>query len=481
MKIKQLKTLEDFITKFEEIRDSDDITSLEELKIRYQRAYPNLEGNESEKEQFHEDIQERLLELKSNKTASATVINDPNVILYDYSKYSQNFPSWQTLNKDNLPYPVFLRDFIIPKFHPLPQPHLQNAIVAVVCLINSSVLPPLGDNCGKEVSLPSIYINGGSGSGKTQLAHTISRHYPQNAKTIIKGATSGGGLLENFNSACHVADKPNGEPIYRPSIAVLENFYLTDIERWGVFAVCLLANERRDAVSYRGGSNKQTFHSWLLKVFTSIDDIQSTTERNKELIRRSVRIYTETATPELSSGGYNWNSCKDEYTTIWAKQPTEDIFYRILAQVHELTEDSTDIPMTNLEASRLIIAVGVYTHIWDTIDEAVDHMYHYWNWINNRDEQSNDALINIATNFLDERYSTEKRIRLRQGMSDEDFDRSFKLTHSEVMQHVNIKSDGLYLKNEGVFNRVVQLYKVRGFSLIDSPNGLVFVKSGSLK
>jgi hypothetical protein len=61
-------------------------------------------------------------------------------------------------------------------------------------------------------------------------------------------------------------------------------------------------------------------------------------------------------------------------------------------------------------------------------------------------------------------------------MSEDVFNANFKLSLSEVLQHVNIKSDGVYSKNESVTTRIVALYKVQGFVLNDTPNGLVFAK-----
>ena len=472
--------LQYWVTQFQEVEN--DPKQLKNLKINFQRNFEKINADDDEKEELAENIGIALNNLtKAQKQQTKVVAPEgtEQVIDYDYGKYILNFPSWETLNTENLPYPVFLRDFILPNFHPLPKPELQYPILATLMLINPIALPPLGENCGKEVALPLVYIQGISGSGKTQLTHRFETHYPSYAIATVKGDTPGGGLIEEFHKACYVGENElTGMPILRPSLGVLENFYIRNIDRWGSFYVTLLAIERKDAKSRRGGTEGQVFYAWLLRIFNSINPLEASSEKASELLRRCFRIYCEKGVPKYSAGSFSWRTVRDEYLNLWNKEGTENVFYPILSKVMSMPDDSTDIPAKYFSVSQLVIAVGVYAGIYEDIDDACQQIAAYWEWIESRSDNGGDMVLKILNDWIYEKYEYLVELKAQRGIPKEEVDKEIRWKMPEIMQHIARISGGLYSANDKkVGDQVKEILANNGFKLVTEHNGLVFRKA----
>ena len=103
------------------------------------------------------DLSAELKTFIAEKAKEADQVKpDEYLTVFNYKQYSGYFPSWEVLNKQGLSYQEALLEIIIPSFHPLPRPDLQNKVLACAMLINTAALPPLGDNCGKECPVPVV-------------------------------------------------------------------------------------------------------------------------------------------------------------------------------------------------------------------------------------------------------------------------------------------------------------------------------------
>ncbi len=422
------------------------------------------------------DIQSRLEEIK-NENQNESNDADDFVFKYDYSSYSQNFDSWEVLNPDNLPYPLALRDIILPSFHPLPEPSIQNDIVSISCLINTIALPPLGVNCAMETPLSNLYIQGVPGSGKTQLAHLMERHYPARAVASVKGDTSGGALIESFHDACFVRDGDGKNPILRPALGILENFYADNIKRWGNYAVALLATERKDAKSRRGGSDGQIYYSWLFKIFTSIHPLESTSERASELARRTLKVFCEKDVPLRSTGSFDWRSQISHYVKIWNPYDVQNRFFPVLAEVMSKADNETTIPPHYYPPSKLYLAVGVYLGIWNDLDEAIAKMTRYWEFIDSHSNVSTDILAQLVTEYINEHYFNQRRLKQNKKYSVDLFDKEWNRSLTNIMDTIELKSSNVYhRKQTKTVERIIELFSIQGFKTDVASSEIKFLR-----
>ncbi len=370
------KTLEEFEEKYFEVQD--DLESVEALLDEFLDSLDEIKADKKDIKQFRGDLQNAITDLKL-KDREQSNGDDRYALDYEYEEFEMEMKCISTLNTGGLSYPEFLRDVIIPKFHPLPYPEIQNPIMATVCLINSCAIPPKSKKNAKEVPLSPVYIQGASGTGKSQLTHLISRHYDHKRCVSVSGSNTGGDLIQKMSDACYRSGsmQENNLKLY-PAVIFMENFYNRDLARWGNFNVQLLATERSFATTARQGKDAKTFYTFLLKVFTSVQPLQAITEQNVELLRRTIRIFTEEFVPSDSVAKYDWTYCQDNYLEIWQPQYVKDKFFPILKEVISKGDNDTVIPANRYLPSQLIIATGVYLGIWHSLEEAEEHMAEYW-------------------------------------------------------------------------------------------------------
>jgi hypothetical protein len=418
-----MKQLDDFFNQFN--ANYNDFEAIDELLEEYKSLMDTLDEYEDDKHELLSDIKKRHKELKedyqkSNKTNSAN-IDESFLFRYDFSKYKLHLSKIESLNTDNLPYPIFLRDFIIPNFHPLPHPEIQNPIVASICLINPTALPPLGDDNAKEVPLTSVYIQGASGSGKSQLAHLIEKHYPRERICSIKGSDTGASMLRKMHNACFAhLDEHNQVWLY-PALAVFENFYLKNMERWKDWSVELLATERQYAMASREGQDGGTFYTFLLKVFTSVEYLQPTEQKNSELYRRTMRIFTEKDSPRYVVSRYDWGYSLQQYKQLWHSDNIDD-FFAVLSQVAGKADNESVIPPEFYPPSQIIIATGVYAGIWDSIEEAEECLSQYWKMVKKLENKRGKPYLEHFDNAIELYYAYYRELSNREDFTDKQAD-----------------------------------------------------------
>lgn len=417
-----MKELSQYYQKYKDNYNNFEIIDqiYEEVRQRIDELKEN-NGDAQEIEDFFDELKKRHKELKEEykNEKSESAIDDEFLFQYDFSKYELYLTPIESLNTEDLPYPIFLRDKIIPIFHPLPYPEIQNPILAAICLINPAALPPLGENNSKEAPLPNIYIQGESGSGKSQIQHLIEKHFPPDRKSSVKGSTTGAGLLETLDSLCK-GNLPKDNYLIYPSVCIFENFYLANIERWQHWAVELLATERAYAWCERKGKDAGVFFTFVLKVFSSVEYLQPTQQKYAELYRRTIRIFTEKGVPEDSVSKYSWDYCKRNYIKIW-KPENIDKFFEILSEVVSKPDDSTNIPPEFYPPSQVVIAVGVFTGIWESLEEAENAMTDYWSLVRELENKRGKPYLQNLDKRI-ESYYREYEDCVEQGFSEKKSD-----------------------------------------------------------
>lgn len=427
--------------------NQDDAEKLQEIQDEFVENFNDVEADKDEKKELLKDLQSLIKQLEDSEDSA----DDDFAFDYDYSKFEIKITPLDSLNEQNQPYPLFLRDVIIPTFHPLPYPDLQNPILATICLINSSAIPPKSPKNPKEVPLSPVYIQGVSGSGKSQITHLISRHYPQNRATSVTGTNTGGDLIQKMTDVCYRSGSlQKGDLKLYPSVIFMENFYNTNLDRWGHFATQLLATERSFATASRQGQDARTFYTFLLKVFTSVQPLQAVREQNVELLRRTIRLFTEPDVPKDSMNKYDWSVCKDEYAKLWQPKNVEEYFFPILKDVVTKHDDETIIKPSNYPPSQLIIAVGVFAGIWESLEEAEYHMSEYWKLVEKMENSSGKPYLQTFQESID-KYWREFKSQQALGASEWEADKIASETYlitDTVLKEATEQHGNFYKKHE---------------------------------
>ena len=378
----------------------DNLEKLQSIQDKFLEDFASLDAPNQDKKSFLADL-DSLVKGLQETTPTEQEEDFEFALDYDFSKYELHVTPLETLNESDLPYPIFLRDVVIPTFHPLPYPEIQNHILATVCLINNSSIPPKSPKNAKEVPLSPIYIQGVSGSGKSQATHLISRHYSTQRAVSVTGSNTGGDLIQKMTDASYRSGSLNdGSLKLYPSVIFMENFYNRDMDRWGHFATQLLATERSFATTARQGKDAKVFYTFLLKVFTSVQPLQAIKEQNIELLRRTIRLFTQKQVPKDSTANYDWTLCKNEYLKLWQPQNVEDKFFPILQEVVTKPDDATVIPPDKYLPSQIIIATGVFAGIWRNLEEAEAHMAEYWKLVTKHENTSGKPYLEAFNDAL---------------------------------------------------------------------------------
>lgn len=459
----QVHSLEDIKKAYDQ---ASSFEQLDQLYHHFSADFYRLDGDESEKEALLQEIKDerRLLIDQQSQHDNG---DDEWVFEYDFSKYQQSLKSVSELNVNDDPYPIFLRDTLIPKFHPLPSPEIQNPVVAAICLLNNAVIPPEGEHGKSEVLLPNVYIQGVSGSGKSELSGLIQNHYPPDRRKSVTGADTGASMVEQATNACwRKGSLLQGETVfYYPAVLVLENFYFKDLERWGNWSTQLLATSREMAQFLRRGKNAMELHTYLLKVFTSVEPLQAVGQQHNELLRRTLRVFTEPCQPELNNSVYNWSYCKEQYKNLWQdKERVEEVFFPLLQYIQGLDPRETSIPDKWYPPSILLTATGVFAGIWETVEEAQEHIARYWQYVEEHENKRGKPYIETFEQALSN-YQQEYEYQINKGNDRLEADEiaSSCLSHNEIVERAYAIHYSLHTKKE-IAQALQAFLEKKGFS-----------------
>lgn len=430
-------TIEELEQKFEQ--NYDNFQAVDEILADFKANYNDIQGSNEDKSILLKDIENQRKFLKNTQKQNNN--DDDWFFDYDFTNYNAKLVPIEDLNIDELTYPQFLRDIVIPNFFPLPFPEIQNSILATLCLFNSASLPPEGAHGKSEVLLPTIYIQGQSGSGKSEIAGLFQNHYPQKRRKSIKGSDTGGSLVEQLTNACHHSGTiDEGNVKVFPAIAILENFYFKNLNRWDSWSVQLLAANREMAMFQRKGKEPKDFVTYLLKVFTSVEPLQAVQQQHSELLRRTIRIFTKRDNPKYNSSIYNWEYCKTKYREIWHPKNVEKSYLEILQEVQTKNPDNSPINNNWYPASVMLIATGVFIGIWQSIEEAEEHIASYWELVNSQEDKRGKAYIELYKDAI-RKYYIELQNEIDNGNNEYDAKRKASATHLKADTLLNYAKD----------------------------------------
>jgi hypothetical protein len=310
-----------------------------------------------------------------------------------------------------------------------------------------------------------VYIQGASGTGKSQLTHLISRHYDEQRCVSVSGSNTGGDLIQKMTDACYRSGSmQDGDLKLYPAVIFMENFYNRDLTRWGNFNVQLLATERSFATTARQGQDAKTFYTFLLKVFTSVQPLQAITEQNVELLRRTIRIFTEEFIPSDSVAKYDWTHCQEKYLELWQPEDVKNKFFPILQEVVAKGDGDTVIPANRYLSSQLILATGTYLGIWQSLEEAEEHMKDYWKLVSKLENKTGKPYLE----HFDEKitgYWQEFKVLKTIGYSEEkaDTDASQKYLDCDRVLETALEKHGKFFRKDEMNEALMHYMQSKGF------------------
>lgn len=329
-----------------------------------------------------------------------------------------DIPSWTTLNPDKLPYAIWLRDVCLPRFFPLPQPELQNPVVATIALINSNSLPPKTKKMSLEPELPLVLFVGKSGSGKSTLAEWIGNHYADGAFQELLGSSSPKQFRDLCDKACNRGHKEPASDLFgklRAAYVLIDNFEASYLDKWSSQKEIFLAVRRSQAVHGNSDAGARrimqtAFYSHALKIATTIDTPDRVTAIQSDMARRMLPIFFENKGSGL--GGYSFIGLDEQYKHCWCRDKVRKEFFPILSRFLCLDHEKTPINPEYYHKSVTVMATGCYLGIWKSEKEALEHMQAFWEYTDAKGkDNSSDVLLLSLEEFLTTQESKLKGMR----------------------------------------------------------------------
>ena len=316
----------------------------------------------------------------------------------------------QTFNPLNLSYPVWFEEQYLPRFHPLPEPEIQNKIVTCFALLNCRAV------LSKKMKIPMPYFLGLRGSGKTEVAMGIAAQYLLGTTTEIRPDTTGA-AMRNALDEIGIAREP--------CLAVFDNFNPSggySIDKMGIHYALMLANCEEQSVSRIVGDSdngkKSTYHTYGYKIITSAFDLRSVArEEAKEILRRTWTVMCKASNPSERRTMFDCQGMKDGYLSVWgdgAKVRSE--YGSILAKLARMKSDKYDLPPSAWEILVVPIAVGVFTGVFGSIDEGIESFIDHLAYVDKKSRKHTVSKIDI---ILTEYVQGELKERAEAALKDD--------------------------------------------------------------
>lgn len=347
-----------------------------------------------------EEIEEYTADRKE-EIASSVNPSGLEYPLYDHTGFKISTTSWSILNPDNLSYWKWLEEIALPMFWPQPRKDLQHKMLAILSAINTNAIPPRTKSARKEMQVPIPYIFGPSGSGKTEAVYMIANSYPTERFRLIKADSSGASLRNICHKLCYrgFADATAGWNNLFPALLLIDNYEPGCLPKWGDFKPLLLSVLRTQSVSstaLKEGGN-QDYYSHVLKIFTSVIPPKVMSIAMEEFERRFVFLFTERTENLKSIAKYDFSDVPGIYANTWSLENVNTCWYPLLVDLLSRDDEETPISSFRWPQSICVIATGVYVGLFQTIQEGLDFMVEYWEWV----ESKQESMVNDTATLID--------------------------------------------------------------------------------
>lgn len=362
----------------------------------------------------------------------------------------------EKFNKDNLPYPLFFRDVYLPKFHPMPYSEIQYPIVASLALINCNAVLMSGSTALQ--TLPMVICLGLRGSGKTELAKAIMRHYNPKHRVFTTVADTGAGIRDQINEA--LGDGSTG-------VICLDNFNpsksIQALGRNYAILICDRKGESTIRISNRGNEEEENaFEIYGLKILTTIFDLDSDShEESKEILRRSITLCFKGASPEEPLYAYSWERMQIEYYRLWTNYDAmRTNYFPILQELAQLSPKLVSIPdPAYWQMIQLPIATGVYTGIWDNIFDGINAFSEYYAKLPEMKKSSvKDLFTSVIDQYVNFYYPKHCDANNKNGIIEMDVNR---IDLKELREYIN--KQGLSVSQKDMREQIPKTLSTYGY------------------
>ena len=362
-------------------------------------------------------------------------------------------------------YAQWLVEAYLPAFHPMPNQALQHKIVACLMLLNHTA-------CRGDQAIPVVWIQGVSGSGKSELLKAFAAQYPSNLQVQARPDDTASSLRDRLDAKFSAGGQPG--------LMWFDNWnHQTCLYTFGRVRGILLANKRNDAISHlstKGDNNQSTFKCASYRAFSSIESgINTSQPMFAEFLRRLWVILCAKGDSDKRIN-YSWHGMVDEYKKLWGFEAVEQVKTRY----GKLYREACKLPCPsgfNPEVWELLpvpIATWQYVGL-GTQKEAVQAFTSHYAWVRKQDSIETDTYTQYIRAYLKE---VEKQALIDENEDYIPASAKFTLDRIDpVLLKTYIEKHHNYKVSEGRFEQIKTIMQSFGYSYRMHYNSYAFVKS----
>ena len=334
--------------------------------------------------------------------------------MHDYSdllvEASRDCCSWETLIKPSYCFGKQIKSLLsqIVTYKPINEENFYYEILSCYFLLPSALCK----------NLPLLFLHGGSGSGKSELSKFLARLWNC---PIYQPSTTYAGLRNDLDRRSKVLiEIPSEDSDIPLRKEVKANFFMIwdDIdpkllhEKPDIFRMLKVGCDRMSSTielsSERVGINLK-FDCFSPKVFSSIHDIPNMSDF-AELKRRTItfRHYrSEVVNSNLIfADDYDWAGLSERMQQFWNRQNASE-FLNWVKTIRESVYFRKTIPAYRRSIFLEVLACGLTTGVFDTIDDAIDALKSFLILSDKEDEKRKDSLDQLLSKYLELNCSGE--------------------------------------------------------------------------
>lgn len=352
----------------------------EELE-KYNNNEP-VNGSDLQKEEWYKSIQL----FKSHIVMLETEINDkhpddqkdnqylsqrddlPKYEVPDYSivdGYKEDVFESALSNNNGEHLASWIKDFLNEYFY-IPSGEIQIPIIASFTLMNSLV-------AAHDDIYPRLWVYGSSGTGKTTLSSFIKYFYGGFGSLRVAYAQGTAGTAKGVRNTINPVAHLNSATIFHWENVTPEDLLSLLKEDYTMLLMTTResANKGIMVANKEGGVDIFKVHTLWLMDSTSV---WGNMGKEAEVRRRCLIIKTEKSNktfPKLNK--WSWKQAPFKHAALWTKEKTEKEFYPILIECRNLVlNHNFPFAGSDYDTYYLLLATGVFTGVWETIEEGLD-------------------------------------------------------------------------------------------------------------
>ncbi|QSJ20099.1 hypothetical protein JYQ62_16125 [Nostoc sp. UHCC 0702] len=349
-------------------------------------------------------------------------------------------------------YAQWLVEAYLPAFHPMPNQFLQHKVVACLMLLNHMA-------CRGDQAIPIVWIQGQSGSGKSELLKAFAAHYPKGLAVQARPDDTASSLRDRLDAAF------SGNT--QPGLMWYDNWnHSTSLPRFSNVRGLLLANKRNDAIAHlstKGDNNQSNFKCASYRAFSSVDSGISTSNTMFSEFLRRLWVLLCAKSPADKRLNYSWQGMVDEYKKLWGFEAVDAVKTRYGRYYREACKLPCPDGFSPEVWEILSVPVAVWQYVGlGTQKEAVSAFLTHYEWVRRQDSVETDTYTQYIRAYLKDLQ--------KQAEADEEEDmipQSAKFTMDRVdpvLLKAYIEKHHNYRVSEGRFEQIKTIMQSFGYA-----------------